>query len=317
MATLTWQTSSGRPITFTLHAAETWVGRDPSNTVRLDSTFVSKRHAVIRLTADGYVIADAGSSNGTLVNGRAITTALLRPGDRIEFGSEQLVFENAAPAAAVAARPAAAPAASAAPAAVPARRSPWLIRIVGLAAIVFLVLVLVIGNMGSSDTATPTATDATAATAAAAAPVAAPQPTEPSTGAGGAALAGPAVPLQLPPAAAGIEIPPDATAGALYDQALAHIKGGRLLEASRYLQESLARDPTFTPAQYRFREVVATIQVVVDQHFTAAQRAFAYLRFQDAISEWEQVVGMTDPSDQRHQQALAGLAQARARLGQQ
>jgi pSer/pThr/pTyr-binding forkhead associated (FHA) protein len=41
------------------------------------------------MTADGATIADLGSTNGTLVNGRPVGPApvALRPGDRVQVGT--------------------------------------------------------------------------------------------------------------------------------------------------------------------------------------------------------------------------------------
>jgi acyl-homoserine lactone acylase PvdQ len=90
---------------------------------------------------------------------------------------------------------------------------------------------------------------------------------------------------------------------ALYDLAMAHVRGGRFVEAHRLLSDSLALDPRNASAQQRLREVEATIQALVDRHLANGQRAFNYMRYQDAVQEWEQVLSMTVPSDPRYQQA--------------
>jgi serine/threonine protein kinase len=54
-----------------------------------DGDYVSRRHAMITREADGYLIADLGSSNGTTVNGRPLVAHRsypLRNGDRIQVG---------------------------------------------------------------------------------------------------------------------------------------------------------------------------------------------------------------------------------------
>jgi hypothetical protein len=50
-------------------------------------------HAELRQEADGYVIVDRGSSNGTWVNGAAVTTHRLRPGDEIMIAGQRFRFE--------------------------------------------------------------------------------------------------------------------------------------------------------------------------------------------------------------------------------
>ena len=74
----------GAPVTF---------GRGEDNDIVLDDPLVSRLHAELRQEADGYVIADRGSSNGTRVNGVAITAHLLRPGDEIEIADQRFSFE--------------------------------------------------------------------------------------------------------------------------------------------------------------------------------------------------------------------------------
>lgn len=54
---------------------ELTIGRDPSNDIMVDSSTVSRRHALVRSTADGWLLMDAGSSNGTYVNGTLPVTA--------------------------------------------------------------------------------------------------------------------------------------------------------------------------------------------------------------------------------------------------
>jgi len=69
---------------FVLSANEVLIGRDETAEVRLEDDTVSRKHA--RLFA-GPSIEDLHSSNGTLVNGKRITTRIrLNEGDRITIG---------------------------------------------------------------------------------------------------------------------------------------------------------------------------------------------------------------------------------------
>ncbi len=72
------------------------VGRGAENTIRLDAdTTVSSRHATIDSRVDGIWVEDAGSTNGTFVNGARVTTArLLQPGDVIRIGHTDLLVEE-------------------------------------------------------------------------------------------------------------------------------------------------------------------------------------------------------------------------------
>ena len=70
------------------------IGRSHDCEVVLEDTGVSRRHAELRPGADGWVVSDLGSTNGVRVNGQDIHGArLLHPGDRIELGSTEVVFD--------------------------------------------------------------------------------------------------------------------------------------------------------------------------------------------------------------------------------
>ena len=71
------------------------LGRDPSNTIRLADRTVSRHHARITTAGDALVLADAGSSHGTWVDGERIQAPVeLRDGARIRLGDEELVVER-------------------------------------------------------------------------------------------------------------------------------------------------------------------------------------------------------------------------------
>ena len=74
------------------------VGRGTENTIRLDAdSTVSSRHATIDSRADGLWVEDAGSTNGTFVNGARVTSArLLQAGDVIRIGHTDLLVEERA-----------------------------------------------------------------------------------------------------------------------------------------------------------------------------------------------------------------------------
>jgi hypothetical protein len=70
------------------------IGRSRDCDVVLDDVGVSRRHAEVRPSADGWRIADLGSTNGVLLNGKQVVDAeSLHPGDRLELGSTQILFE--------------------------------------------------------------------------------------------------------------------------------------------------------------------------------------------------------------------------------
>src|SRR5919108_784867 len=74
---------------------ETSVGRAPYNDVVLPDISVSRRHALLRREAKGYVLLDRDSANGTALNGRRVHAARLRNGDEIALGDAAVQFVDA------------------------------------------------------------------------------------------------------------------------------------------------------------------------------------------------------------------------------
>jgi DNA-binding winged helix-turn-helix (wHTH) protein len=81
---------------FLIPAGEALVGRGESCGVRLSSPLVSRVHARVRADDGRVVIEDAGSKNGTWVNGERIEQAVeLGDGDEVAFGLFRVVFRGA------------------------------------------------------------------------------------------------------------------------------------------------------------------------------------------------------------------------------
>jgi hypothetical protein len=72
------------------------VGRLSVNDIVLSDGNVSRRHAELRNEGSRWVLRDLGSTNGTLVNGKPASGDPLNDGDRLTFGSTDLVFKIAA-----------------------------------------------------------------------------------------------------------------------------------------------------------------------------------------------------------------------------
>src|SRR5690349_14889864 len=62
------------------------VGRSQDSEMWLSDDGVSRRHAVLYVEGNTYVVEDEGSANGTFVAGARITRHELRDGDVIQFG---------------------------------------------------------------------------------------------------------------------------------------------------------------------------------------------------------------------------------------
>ena len=69
------------------------IGRGSDAAVKLEDTSVSRRHAEIRSSPEGFVVVDLGSTNGTRVNGVSVTERVLKDGDTLAVGDSQLRFE--------------------------------------------------------------------------------------------------------------------------------------------------------------------------------------------------------------------------------
>jgi hypothetical protein len=80
--------------TLELSKAVTVLGRANECELRLDDPGVSRRHAEIRVNGGEAEIIDLGSTNGIRVNGKAVPSARLLDGDRIDVGSTSLVFRR-------------------------------------------------------------------------------------------------------------------------------------------------------------------------------------------------------------------------------
>ena len=71
------------------------LGRDPSCLVLLDGEGVSRVHAEVARQGKGFVLRDAGSTNGTYLNGERITEAVsIDEGAIVRFGGWLGVFER-------------------------------------------------------------------------------------------------------------------------------------------------------------------------------------------------------------------------------
>jgi pSer/pThr/pTyr-binding forkhead associated (FHA) protein len=81
---------------FLLDKDVTVAGRATDADIFLDDVTVSRRHARIRVDGDVYVITDAGSLNGTYVNGERVAETKLHGGDEIQVGKFHLIFLTSA-----------------------------------------------------------------------------------------------------------------------------------------------------------------------------------------------------------------------------
>jgi len=80
-------------MTFQLTGNEISIGRDINADFVISIPEVSRRHALIRPEAGGYILEDLGSTNGTFVNGRRLSGPYnLRAGDTVMLGEAVTLF---------------------------------------------------------------------------------------------------------------------------------------------------------------------------------------------------------------------------------
>jgi predicted component of type VI protein secretion system len=78
---------------FELPVGEFVIGRSADCQLSVDDPLVSRRHAVLRVTAQGVTAEDLGSRNGVLVNGLKIEgPRMLVEGDKVLIGSQELTI---------------------------------------------------------------------------------------------------------------------------------------------------------------------------------------------------------------------------------
>ncbi|MCA1615222.1 MAG: sigma 54-interacting transcriptional regulator [Acidobacteria bacterium] len=77
---------------FDLTEDEVSIGREPTSSVRLVDTSVSRRHSLIKREGDCFKILDLDSFNGTYVNGLPVIEQSLKHGDQIAVGNVLLFF---------------------------------------------------------------------------------------------------------------------------------------------------------------------------------------------------------------------------------
>lgn len=79
---------------FPLSKERVSVGRAPDNDICIENLAVSGRHAVIETLLKDSFLIDLGSTNGTFVNGAAVTRHPLRNGDYITIGKHSLTYHS-------------------------------------------------------------------------------------------------------------------------------------------------------------------------------------------------------------------------------
>ena len=78
--------TQGHRRAFRLSGAQTVIGRGPDCGLCIPLSDVSRRHCLLTVLDNEVRLKDLGSTNGTYVNSKRISEAILQPGDRITIG---------------------------------------------------------------------------------------------------------------------------------------------------------------------------------------------------------------------------------------
>jgi signal transduction histidine kinase/pSer/pThr/pTyr-binding forkhead associated (FHA) protein len=90
MSHLKWINPGSGEQLYLLSAAEILVGRKSDADVRLTSPYISRHHAKLVRSNEGYSIVDLSNTHSTYVNGQQVQQQKLRHGDRICLGQDRV-----------------------------------------------------------------------------------------------------------------------------------------------------------------------------------------------------------------------------------
>jgi len=94
MPKLVFKLSDSQSLDFPLAGERVRLGRNASNDIVIDNSWISSFHAEFLMAPDGSAeVRDLNSSNGTTVNGERIQKSPLKPGDTVGFGQLEAIFD--------------------------------------------------------------------------------------------------------------------------------------------------------------------------------------------------------------------------------
>lgn len=97
MAKLTIKDENGVERVQELGAETLTIGRAPESSVRVTDQKFSRKHFQVEKDGEYFRVKDLGSTNGTRVNGKKVTSELLRSGDVIKVGETSFAFDGPGP----------------------------------------------------------------------------------------------------------------------------------------------------------------------------------------------------------------------------
>lgn len=284
---LLWVRADGEEVEFPVWPERpVTIGRDATNTIAIDSPFVSKSHAVLQYQDGGFVLQDLRSANGTRVNGADVEDAVsVSIDDEIEVGDQRLLFVD---------RGAGADARPARGAAAGGGKTARLLLVAVGTAVVMGVPLMMMRPARKDAASTPAQATKTAA------PVTVPTG-PPATDPGGVV--------------AGIEALSKRTGvkfeDALLDEGQVYQRNGRLLEAEVLFAELVRRTPSSALARTRLDQARVAREVAIQAALADGERMLRDRRFQESELEFERVIMLTVGQDARRTRAEEALREAR------
>lgn len=328
-ARLSGTLSDGRAVDYSLAADLAVIGRSKDCDLVLEDPGVSRRHAQVRRTPDGWIIDDLHSANGVLVNGNKVQSAALADNDSVGLGPVRLVFSSPRAPSSSPATPGdddrtvfrrIVPAAkgTSTPASGGALQK-WSsldkkFRLLLMAAAVVLVLLVLVSLCGREQTprTSQTARDVQEIQEQDVTDI--PEPFAPV----------PVPPRSADPTDAVAAIPgpgdePSAQAVAL-DLAAEHAEAaqlsfdaGRLPDAVREWRMALDLDPGNETYRFRLETAIEQLTSRAEEAYRRGVRHYQFLRYEEAVREWNQVLHLVpDPAHPLHQNARRNLDQVQA-----
>lgn len=87
-----WKALDGRDQVFLISSDEVVIGRKGDADLVISHQHVSRRHAKLVASPEGHQLVDLGSTYGTYVNSQRVERCVLRHGDKVSFGKDQIEF---------------------------------------------------------------------------------------------------------------------------------------------------------------------------------------------------------------------------------
>lgn len=94
MARLLRKNGDGDPEVFDLNLGVNHLGRDPECDFPINHPTISSVHCDVVVTADGILVQDHNSTNGTFINDEPIKRAVLQVGQKLRLGDVELLVDS-------------------------------------------------------------------------------------------------------------------------------------------------------------------------------------------------------------------------------